>query len=55
MNINYLSPVKEGDLLEASSEIIKEGRQTKVCIVKVKRGLETVAAVMATAFNIKKK
>jgi acyl-CoA thioesterase len=53
MKINYLRPANPGDVLEAASRIIKEGRQTTVCLIEVTRGEEKVAIVLATAFNIR--
>ena len=52
MKINYLLPVKVGDVLEARARIIKAGRKTAVCIVEVRCKKDLVAIVLATAFNI---
>jgi acyl-CoA thioesterase len=52
MKINYLAPVKVGDLLEARAKTIKQGRSTTVCLVEILRKKELAAVVLATAFNV---
>ncbi len=51
MKINYLSPVKVGDVLVTRTSIVKEGRSTTVCYIEVLRRKEPVAVVLATGFN----
>ena len=52
MKINYLLPVKVGDVLTTRAKIIKEGRSTSVCQVEVWRKKALVALMLATAFNL---
>lgn len=52
MKINYLLPVKVGDILVAKSRILKEGRSTTVCMIDVMRGRDLAAVVLATGYNV---
>jgi acyl-CoA thioesterase len=52
VKINYLSPVKVGDVLTTKTRLLKEGKRTTVCFIEVLRGKEPVAVALATGFNL---
>ncbi|NTV29769.1 MAG: PaaI family thioesterase [Candidatus Omnitrophica bacterium] len=51
MKINFLLPVRTGDVLTTRVKTVKQGRSTAVCYVEVRRKKDLVAVVLATGFQ----